>query len=120
MVDEMNQARNHVPDAPSVAMVPASPFPPTIAASFPGYSQSPGEKFPAGIMMLTLTSKSPIMAQPDRLEELLAGLRGFISYHIHANKMYLHTRVLKRIKDLEKSLGFARYDPEQMDFFKAK
>ena len=51
------------------------------------------------------------MKNPRGVASQLAGFRNYAYYHIQAWKVYLHSRVLRRINIILKDLNLARVEP---------
>ncbi|CAD8114323.1 unnamed protein product [Paramecium sonneborni] len=109
IVTEIIDAKKNVKNSPPIAR---SNYQSTILKqSFPevlNVKQDPNSQ----LITMTLFQNQHFSKNIEQLSTFLQGLRQYLHYHIHASKTYLHTRIIKRINQFQRSLQLCQFEPE--------
>ena len=111
---ELTDARKHVHNSPAVG-VNDKEFPKLLIESFPE-EKSQKYSFSNGIISFSTTSCNVALfgnltKNHRAMASYLAGFRNYSYYHIQAWKVYLHSRVLRRLQIFAKDLNLAKIEP---------
>ncbi|CAD8123613.1 unnamed protein product [Paramecium sonneborni] len=64
------------------------------------------------VITMTLFKAQHFSKNIEQLSTFLQGFRQYLHYHIHASKTYLHSRIIKRIGQFQRSLQLCQFEPE--------
>ncbi|CAK68166.1 unnamed protein product (macronuclear) [Paramecium tetraurelia] len=64
------------------------------------------------LITMTLFKAQHFSKNIEQLSTFLQGFRQYLHYHIHASKTYLHSRIIKRISQFQRSLQLCQFEPE--------
>lgn len=112
ILSEMEEAKKHAHNAPSVKYVEEK-IPDGLITDFPEIKSS-SAKFQNGVIVLTLFKDQLNYASATALQEF----RHFIHYHIHASKTYLHGRLRKRIAILKSKIKSSKFEDETGKYYR--
>eukprot|EP00828_Plagiopyla_frontata_P011984 TRINITY_DN1671_c0_g1_i1.p1 TRINITY_DN1671_c0_g1~~TRINITY_DN1671_c0_g1_i1.p1 ORF type:complete len:344 (-),score=51.79 TRINITY_DN1671_c0_g1_i1:71-1102(-) len=109
---EMEEAKRHVPNPPSVSKLIEDNYPEALIAVFP---QLKDKKLDNSCMIGITLVKQSHFGDAKSIRNganLLAGFRQYLHYHIHGMKTYLHGRIRKKVAYLEKIIKQAKFEQE--------
>jgi len=110
ILSEMEEARRHVPNAPSIQKMHEDKIPELLTKEFSG-SKLLEKKFSNGLIGMTFFKKH----YGDNLETcatMLSQFRIYLKYHIQASKTYLHGRIRRRVAQLQRTNNQAKFEEE--------
>jgi len=110
ILSEMEEARRHVQNAPSIQKMHEDKIPELLTKEFPG-SKLLQRKYSNGLIGLTFFKKH----YGDNLENcatMLSQFRTYLKYHIQASKTYLHGRIRRRVAQLQRTNNQAKFEEE--------
>jgi len=109
ILTEMEVAKKHVQNPPSVMKTLDDKIPDILAKNF--NSERVKAKYSNGIIAFTLF-KRHYAENLERSATMFSQFRQYLKYHIHASMTYLHGRMRRRVGQLQKTNNQAKFEEE--------